>query len=42
MDVGMILLGLFIEDIQMYAIRHPEMNVSEYLEIVINLDFSGS
>jgi hypothetical protein len=42
MDVGMILLGLFVEDFQMYTIRHPEVNLRELLEKVINLDFSKS
>jgi hypothetical protein len=42
MDVGMILIGLFIEDIQMYTLRHPQVNLSEYLEKIINLDFSQS
>lgn len=42
MDVGMMLLGLFIEDIQMFTIRHPDVKMSEYLEKIINMDFSQS
>ena len=33
----MMLFGLFIEDIQMYTIRHSEFDISEFLEKVINL-----
>jgi len=35
----MILLGLFIEDIQMYSIRHPNVRMSEFIENTIALDF---
>jgi hypothetical protein len=42
MDVGMILLGLFIEDIQMFSIRHPEVKLSEFLEAILNLDIEGA
>jgi len=42
MDVGLLLLGLFIEDIQMFSIRHPDVNLPELLSLIINLDFSNS
>lgn len=42
MDVGMILFGLFIEDIQMYSIRHPEVSISKFIESISQLDFSSS
>ena len=39
-DVAMILLGLFIEDIQMYSIRHPEANIPQIVDQVTKVDFN--
>lgn len=38
-DVAMILLGLFVEDIQMYAIRHPNVNFHQLLSQLLTLPF---
>lgn len=42
MDVGLTLLGLFIEDIQMYSLRHQDLKISDFIEKIIKLDFSKS
>lgn len=42
MDVGLILLGLFIEDIQMYTIRNPDLSLSDLIQTIINLDLQNS
>lgn len=34
-DVAMILLGIFIEDIQMYCLRNPQINITKLIEDIV-------
>lgn len=41
-DVAMILLGIFIEDIQMYCMRNPSFNLTEFIDEIVSIDFKES
>lgn len=41
-DVAMILVGLFIEDIQMFTIRNPDENLVTLISAMVKLDFDKS
>lgn len=37
-DVGMLIMGLFVEDIEMYSMRHPEVSILSLTEQILTLD----
>lgn len=41
-DVAMLLLGIFNEDIQMYCIRNPQTNITDLIPALINLAFQSA
>jgi hypothetical protein len=41
-DVAMILLGIFIEDIQMYCVRNPKFKLTTLINEIVNIKFEES
>lgn len=41
-DVGMQLLGLFIEDIQMFCIRNPQVKIADLIDRVVKVEFKAN
>jgi len=39
-EVGMLLIGVFAEDISMYVIRSPNFNFMTLIENILSLDFT--
>lgn len=35
----MILFGLFIEDVQMYVLRNPELDLTDMIKQIVQIDF---
>ena len=38
----MILLGIFIEDIQMYCMRNPSFDLTKLIQTIVTTEFSES
>lgn len=34
-DIAMILFGLFIEDVQMYVLRNPELDMTDMMKQIV-------
>jgi hypothetical protein len=41
-DVAMILMGVFIEDIQMYCIRNPQFNLTQLIDEIVRAESPNS
>jgi hypothetical protein len=41
-DIAMILFGLFIEDVQMYVLRNPELDLTDMIKQIVEIDFKAS
>ena len=41
-DVAMLLLGIFNEDIQMFCLRNPTYNLVDFIQAIISVEPSGS